>query len=48
MAINLFDLVFLINSCGGMQVGLLKRSIDLAIKSFRKWMAGKEVSLYIG
>ncbi|WJX69638.1 aldehyde dehydrogenase (NAD(+)) [Trifolium repens] len=27
------------------EVGLLKRSIDLAIKSFRKWMAGKEAKL---
>ncbi|XP_045799837.1 aldehyde dehydrogenase family 3 member F1-like [Trifolium pratense] len=27
------------------EVGILKRSIDLAIKSFRKWMSGKEAKL---
>jgi len=31
-----------------LQVGTLKKSIDLAIKSLKKWMAGKEViSLYM-
>ncbi|PNX55679.1 aldehyde dehydrogenase family 3 member f1-like protein, partial [Trifolium pratense] len=27
------------------EVGILKRSIDLAIKSFRKWMSAKEAKL---